>query len=130
MKMNKKVSSIVALPPLVRQYFDAQLLSAPMPKFGDDADSIWRAYSNIIERLEKKVAYNTITQARFNILKNEFLEIYGRTATKEKECKGQSGNATEGPFYYITVSSKRDREIFSRLKFRTRSSSKRIWGNY
>lgn len=128
--MNKKTSTTTSLPPLIREYFDAQLLCTPAPKFGDNSEAIWQAYQNIIECLRKKVSKNPRRRARFDKLDTEFLELYGRTAIKEKEREAEKGNASERPFYYITVANKRDNEVFRRLKYRWKPASKKIWGNY
>lgn len=123
----KKTASKTSRPPPIAQYFSKTLLASPMPKWGDDCETIWTAYQRVIDSLKKKVSNISVASERFNKLNEEFLEIYGRTASKEKELKDEGKNPTEGPFYYITVPNNRDQKIFRRLKLRTKDSSKYQW---
>lgn len=115
---------LLSLPPAITQSLDAKLLSYPLPKCREDCEDILKAYRNIIKSLQKKVKHNIITEKKFNELNTQFLELYGRTAIKEKERESEKGNNTKRPFYYITCPNKRDRHIFSRLKYRFSSCSK------
>ena len=110
------------LPPPILQYFDRLLLSRPMPKFCDDSETLWKFYEYISFNLVRKAKKSTPKRDKCETLINEFLGLYERIKTKEKELETKTGYAGKGPFYYFDAPRQNGREVFKRLRQRSRKS--------
>jgi hypothetical protein len=109
-----KITTVV-LPPQIQTYFDKTLLSIPM-KFGDDLERIHNIFCYIKQVAEKYRNYPK-EYARWKLLEKEYMDLYERTKTKEKNQEAKAKNRTKGPFYFIRMSNKRFDRLFSRLRF-------------
>jgi len=114
---------ITSLPPQVAEFFDRVLLSRPCPKFMDDSETLWKIYLYIINKLARRCNYNEKTMKKFEQFCYEFLELYGRTKTKETEFKEENGKSFQGPFDYFTDIGRNNKEVFSTIRHRAKSYS-------
>ena len=81
-----QIITITAHPPQVKQFYDSTLLSKPTSKFYDESELLWRVYTYIKLKLSKKSKYHPNSEIKYNQLEREFLELYERAKTKEKDA--------------------------------------------
>ena len=106
--------------PLIYIPFSKDLLSRPIPKFRDDAETLWKMYQYIKSRMNKKRYANCKT---FQHLADKFMELYGRAKAKEIDNEKEGKNSKCGTFYFINMPNQCDRYIFMRLRENIQSNS-------
>lgn len=116
-----QIITITSLPPQVKQFYDSILLSKPTSKFYDDSELLWRVYTYIKLKLSKKSKYHPNSEIKYNQLEKEFLELYERAKTKEKDYERETGNQGQKFFYYIIITDRSHSKIFERLRSRSYS---------
>ncbi|SRR5216684_989022 len=113
-----KITTMSSLPPLIQQSFNSNLLSSPSPSFRQTSKALLYVYNYIETRLAKKVNENSIRKQKYENLKNQFLELYERIKTKEKELEGKTEHFTQRPFYFTILSNRIQQSFFTRLEYR------------
>lgn len=113
------ITNTEILPPQILSYFNNYLLSTPMAKLYDDSETLLKIYEKIISKLSKKTVKDTVRAEKFNILKLEFMELYERAKTKEKELEEKTGIHCGQPFYRFRETDKRNKGLFNKFRRRT-----------
>lgn len=108
--------TISIIPPEIIQNYDHLLLSKPIPKFKDDAESLKNIYEWIRSTYKRKIENIPNGIYKFTILEKQFMGLYERAIAKEKELKETTGNIGKEPFYFIQWPNKYGRRIFERLR--------------
>lgn len=118
----------ILLPPPIKQRFSSDLLSVPAHLFRDCCktfDQMWKE----AEKLWKKIIKNPEKYARCEELKAQIMELYERAKVKEKEREGQEDHQTQGFGYSVTVPSRLARDLYWRLRFRSKGGAPAsMWG--
>lgn len=106
------IETTISLPPPILQYLSKTLLYIPTAKFCDDCETLDKIYT----WLKKELGY------KFNSkcfeLEKEFLELYGRTITKEKELKEKTGRPIFRPLYYFKGPNRNYKTVLGRVRRR------------
>lgn len=110
------MQTLTSLTPEIRQRFDSMLLTQTSANFGDNLKTILRMFRYIEKRLQKKTLRCPIQRDKFLILRSQFLEVYDKASTKEKDSEATKGNKAKRAFYYITLPNKSDRTIFDGIR--------------
>lgn len=105
--------------PMIRQSLSADLLNAPMPKFCDDSDTLYRIYQYIKRKLQRKTYRFPHQDMKFIEMEREFLDLYGRIKTQEDEFKEKTGKSFQEPFDYFRHSPKRYKGVYDKIRFRS-----------
>lgn len=112
------ITNISTIPPKIRQYFDQKMLSKPMPKMLEGCHTLWELFlyinSNLMHRSEGQVK-----REKCLALIADFLELYERAKTKEKELEKEETHHTQRPFYCIKSIGKKDERLLTRLTWRS-----------
>lgn len=110
------------IPPNIMQKFSSDLLALPMPKFRNTKEDLWMIYIHIVKKLIVKSRYNARWHEKCMQLEQEFLEIYERIKKKEEDLEREKKDTAKKPFYYITMPSKGQSDLFRRLGYRAHDS--------
>jgi hypothetical protein len=104
------------LPPAVVQYFNAFLLSTPMPKFHDDLETLNNLLKKHIDNIVNKIDYSNANDDQVWKLLQEFQQLYERTQAKEKNSDPETQNETQAPFYRLRSSDRRLEKLLYGLR--------------
>ena len=116
----ENITNINTLSPLIRQSFNAALLSTPMILFRENSQVLLKIWNIIKKKIVKRISYR-ISDAEFDHLiklEKEFKEKYEWITKKEEELKAETRHRTQKLFYYFTMPSKSDGLIYQRLKYK------------
>jgi hypothetical protein len=116
------IKTTCVIPPPIIEYFSHALLSMPA-KLCDDSESLWRIYTYIKIKLMHKANYRPEWKAKCERLEQEFLKLYERAKTKEKNIKAETGYKTKEPFYRIDVSNRSNQNVFEGLRYKSYSTA-------
>jgi hypothetical protein len=94
-----KIKTITTTPPLITQFYDRPLLSKPMPKFYNDADTLFEMYEYVKVFLSKKIKVGN-KEAKFLEYEKIFLGLYERAKKKEAELKEKEEATSAMSFGY------------------------------
>lgn len=106
-------------PPRLQQSFNRFLLTTPMPIFRETSKDLKRILTFIEHRLWKKLGSCPGKQKKCEELKSQFMELYERAKTKEKELEAKTEHHTQRPFYSIGSIGEKDEKVFRRLTYRS-----------
>ncbi len=104
------------IPPEIISMFDKNLLSKPMPKFGEDSEDLLKMWLYIERRLKKKTRRSPQCYEQFMKLENQFKDLYERVKAKEEDLKAEAKNHFPRPFNYFDSSYRRHPKILDRLR--------------
>ena len=116
--MNQQIKTVNNLPPEIKQIFSYHLLAEA--KIGDSLESMIESYIYILNKLNHKVNNDPKRLQKFEEAKKEFLEVYERAKTKEKNLEATATVKTKRPLYFIEGLNKRDENLFKRLRSKRR----------
>ena len=114
------MKEITVLPHLIRQSYNADLLSMPF-KMREDSETLWKAWQ-YIEKLWHKLDKCPAKKAKCEELKKQFMELYERAKAKEEERKATPKHRTQVSMYFIGFISRKGEEAFRRAKYGRRVS--------
>ena len=109
------IKTVCNLPPLIRSRFDRMLLSYPAI-IGDNLDVIWECFLYIEIKRLKKIRNHPSKLKEYELLKQEFLNLYEWTKAKEEKLKEKTPTKVEIPFYFIYLSDSGLEEVWRRLR--------------
>jgi len=89
-----------------------------MFKVYDDCETFGKIYLHIKFKLIPKAEGNPKKLELVTKLQKQFLELYERAKTKEKDIKEAAGESYNQSFYRIGIPHKGHRNIFDGLRFR------------
>lgn len=117
------ITTVVILPPQIRQIFDNHLLSKSH-KLQDDSNDLFNFYSYVKTYCDKKLSVNmSDKKQKCDKLLKEFLIIYERIKEKEKNQNPKEKNITQGPLYFLQGSSSISHQILYRSRRKWKSFS-------
>lgn len=111
------MKTISCLPPEIKQIFNGSILSIPCPKLRQHGDDLLRFFKKIKTKLEKRTLRLKERNNRFQAYEKEFLELYGRIKTKEKELEEKTNHCTQVFGYRFPDIDRKGQEIFGRFEF-------------
>lgn len=114
------ITTILCIPPPIRQYFSKDLLSIPTPKFRDDAETFSKMFSAAMGYVMKKTRSGKIGKREIkkcHYLFEELKTVYERIEAKEKEYTDKGQTLSRNPFYFFETPPGNGRKIYSRLKY-------------
>lgn len=116
--MGMITKTLKCLPPQIVQRFSEILLCTPCKLHHDESD-LWKIWIYIEKKLWHKLEKTPSRKLECEQLKNQFLDTYERIKTKKENGQAKEKNKTEECLYWINCSSRRNDEIFTRLRYRT-----------
>jgi hypothetical protein len=104
-------------PPPIIQSFNSDLLSTPMIKFRDDADMVL-PLAQFLEKKIKSRKHRKFLQTiqRLEKKHQNFMELYERAKTKERDIEKEVFIKAKSVFYRIRLHNQSDESIFRRLR--------------
>jgi hypothetical protein len=109
------METIIIQCPHIPMKFDRNLLSTPIWRY--DAEKIHQLSAMLLKNIlgaEFKRFPSTIKKLQQQ--QQQFMELYERAKTKEREGEEEKTNKTHTPFYRTRLASKADRAIHERLE--------------
>jgi len=116
------ITKMTVIPPLISQFFDSILLTYPA-RIGDDYTHLKEIFEFIEKKLAKKLAGTPNEKIKYDVLKKEFLDLYGQIKAKKENKEEIRENKTEEPFYFFKCTNRSNEELLRRLKYRSRQIS-------
>lgn len=102
------------LMPSIRQHFNKELLSFPVPKFRHDSQNLIKWFQKAIQLMEKKTRSGR-NKIDYSFAIQEFKVIYERIVEKEKELEAKDENFSKRSFCYFQSLDKKSEEILRRF---------------
>jgi len=112
-EVNKKTMSDS---PEFVQYLKKLFVKGKPFKLRDDLEKIWETCLYIDKKLSTKLDKRPEEKAKFELIKQEFLDLYVETTAKEKELEEKGDYKTKEWGYRIKVPNKRDQHLWEKLK--------------
>lgn len=109
-------TTIYTLPPSEQHSLNNILLLRRMPKFRDDAETLYEIYRYVKSESLRCAKMAPSKTAKANQTLVEFLELYERIKKKEKEYEGTDKDISKGFGNYICFAETRRNKILWRLK--------------
>lgn len=123
----KEIKTIGVFPAKIVQNFNPLLLAFPKPKFRDDAETLWKVWEYIEDKLWKKLDKCSGKKAKCEKLKKEFMKLYEQAKNKEKELEAKKKHPTQMPFYYFKSIGRQGDSAFRSALFRQISRRSSIY---
>jgi hypothetical protein len=121
MKVSKYITSTI--PPQIIQSFSRILLTTPCPKFHEDEEDIWMIYQYLKKLGEKKLQKTPGKKKKIEAMERRFLATYEWIKTQKEDSAAKEKNKTQEPFYWLECSTRSNREILTRFKYKARRAS-------
>ncbi len=111
-------TTVFALPPQIRQRYDAMLFTYSTLLFRDNSRHLLSVYDYINNKLIKRVESQPKRKELCSDLKKEFEQLYARILQKEEDLKEKTDHHTQRPFYRFKDADRKSEEIFRRLRYK------------